>query len=69
MRAPILVRGTLVHPAVSIEARHAVGQTAQALALGVVLTPLAAALAFVDPGLAKDADCASLQEQAITSAR
>jgi len=27
------------------------------LALGVLLTPLAALLAFVDPGLAKDADC------------
>jgi hypothetical protein len=28
--------------------------------LGALLTPLAALLPFVDPGLAKDANCASL---------
>jgi uncharacterized protein involved in outer membrane biogenesis len=69
LRAPVLVRGTLVHPAIGIEAGKAVAQTAEAVALGVVLTPLAGLLAFVDPGLAKDADCASLQEQATVSAR
>jgi len=35
-----------------------------AIALGVLLTPVAAMLAFVDPGLAKDADCATLLAQA-----
>ena len=40
--------------------RHAFAQTAEAVVLGVVATPLAAVLAFVDPGLAKDADCAAL---------
>ena len=35
-----------------------------ALALGVLLTPVAAMLAFVDPGLAKDADCTALLAQA-----
>jgi AsmA family protein len=64
LRAPVLVRGTLVRPAVSIETGKAVGQTAEAVALGVVLTPLAAVLAFVDPGLAKDVDCSSLEAQA-----
>ena len=68
LRAPVLVRGTLVHPQVSIQARNAVAQTAGALALGAALTPFAAVLAFVDPGLAKDADCASLQEGASASA-
>jgi uncharacterized protein involved in outer membrane biogenesis len=69
LRAPVLVRGTLVHPAIGIEAGKALAQTAEAVALGVVLTPLGGILAFVDPGLAKDADCAALQSQATASAR
>jgi uncharacterized protein involved in outer membrane biogenesis len=64
LRSPVLLRGTLVHPQVSADAGKAAGQAAEAVALAVVLTPLAAVLAFVDPGLAKDADCASLEEQA-----
>ncbi|HEV7612494.1 MAG TPA: AsmA family protein [Steroidobacteraceae bacterium] len=68
LRAPVSVRGTLLHPEVSLQARNAVAQTAEAVALGAALTPLAAVLAFVDPGLAKDADCASLQEAAAASA-
>jgi uncharacterized protein involved in outer membrane biogenesis len=60
VRSPILVRGTLSHPSVDIQARHYVAQAAEAVALGVLLTPLAAMLAFVDPGLAKDANCAAL---------
>ncbi len=68
LRAPVLARGTLLHPAVSLEARKAVAQSAEAIALGVALTPLAAVLAFVDPGLAKNADCASLEEEAAAAA-
>ena len=60
VRSPILVRGTLVHPSIDLQVRNSIAQTAEAVALGVVLTPLAAVLAFVDPGLAKDADCAAL---------
>jgi AsmA family protein len=60
VRSPILVRGTLVHPSIDLQARNSIAQTAEAVALGVVLTPLAAVFAFVDPGLAKDADCAAL---------
>jgi AsmA family protein len=69
LRAPVLVRGTLVHPAIGIQAGKAAAQTAEAVALGVILTPLGGLLAFVDPGLAKDADCASLQTQATASVR
>jgi uncharacterized protein involved in outer membrane biogenesis len=69
LRAPVLVRGTLVHPAIGVKAANAAAQTAEAVALGVLLTPLGGILAFVDPGLAKDADCASLQTQATASAR
>lgn len=60
IRTPVLVRGTLAHPSFTIQARHSVAQAAEAVTLGVVFTPLAAVLAFVDPGLAKDADCAAL---------
>src|SRR3984957_1886896 len=69
LRTPVLVRGTLVHPAIAVQARNAAAQTAAAVALSAILTPLAGMLAFVDPGLAKDADCASLQTQVTASAR
>lgn len=60
LRSPVLVRGTLSHPSAAIQARNSVAQAAAAVALGVLLTPLASVLAFVDPGLAKDADCTAL---------
>jgi hypothetical protein len=60
LRSPLLVRGTLKHPTIGIDARNSVVQVGEAVALGVVLTPLAAVLAFIDPGLAKDADCVAL---------
>ncbi|MBS0419301.1 MAG: AsmA family protein [Proteobacteria bacterium] len=60
IRAPLLVRGTLRHPAFSIEAKKPIAQAGGAVALGVLLTPVAAMLAFVDPGLAKDSDCGAL---------
>jgi uncharacterized protein involved in outer membrane biogenesis len=60
LRSALLVRGTLLHPSVGVQAGQAVAQTAAAVALGVIFSPLASVLAFVDPGLAKDADCARL---------
>ncbi len=64
LRSPVLVRGTLSHPSAGIQARNSVAQAAEAVALGALLTPLASVLAFVDPGLAKDADCAALLAEA-----
>ncbi|HEX3847840.1 MAG TPA: AsmA-like C-terminal region-containing protein, partial [Steroidobacteraceae bacterium] len=64
VRAPLRIEGTLAHPSVSVEAQKSAGQAAAAVALGAILTPLAAALAFVDPGLAKNADCAALLSSA-----
>jgi uncharacterized protein involved in outer membrane biogenesis len=64
VRSPILVRGTLVHPSIDLQVHNSIAQTAEAVALGVLLTPLAAVFAFVDPGLAKDADCAALLAEA-----
>lgn len=60
VRAPLLVHGTLKHPTFSTDPKKPMAQAAGAIALGVLLTPVAAMLAFVDPGLAKDSDCGAL---------
>jgi hypothetical protein len=64
LRAPITVRGPLDHPAVGVDASSAIAQGGLALGLAVVLSPLAAILPFVDPGLSTDADCGALLAQA-----
>lgn len=64
IKAPVEVKGRLLHPTFSLEAGHALKQGGIAVALGAVLTPLAAIIAFVDPGLAKDQNCAALLAQA-----
>lgn len=64
VRAPLEIRGSLRHPTLHIAGHTALAQAGAAVALGAVLTPLAAVLAFVDPGLAKDVNCAALLEQA-----
>ena len=66
VRAPLLVRGSFGHPTFSIEAKKSMAQAGGAIALGVLLTPVAAMLAFVDPGLAKDTDCGALLAEAQT---
>ncbi len=60
IKAPIEIKGHLLKPTFALEAGHLVKQGAVAATLGAVLTPLAAILAFVDPGLAKDQNCANL---------
>ena len=60
IKSPIQLSGTLEKPKVSLNAGNTPGQIAIATALGVLATPLAAVLAFIDPGLAKDADCSAL---------
>ncbi len=64
LRAPITVRGTLLQPKVGVQPGKLAAQTAGAVALGTLLTPVAAVLAFVDGGLAKNANCAALIDQA-----
>ena len=64
IKSPIQLSGTLSKPKVGINAGNTPGQVALATVLGVVATPLASALAFIDPGLAKDADCSALLEEA-----
>ncbi len=61
---PVTVKGPLMAPKIGVEPGAAIAQGGVAVALGAVLTPLAAVLGFVDPGLAKDANCAGLLAQA-----
>jgi uncharacterized protein involved in outer membrane biogenesis len=58
LRSPITVGGTLADPSFGLDVKKLAVQGAVAAALGTVLTPVAAVLAFVDPGLAKDQNCA-----------
>ena len=64
VRAPITISGPLDHPAIGVNAGSAIAQGGLAAGLAFVLSPLAAILPFVDPGLGKDADCGALLAQA-----
>ena len=59
IRTPIKIKGTLAHPVIGVDPGKLAKQGAAAAALGTLLTPFAAAIAFIDPGLAKDKDCAA----------
>jgi hypothetical protein len=54
----------LDHPKVGIDAKKLAVQAGVAAALGALLTPVAAAIAFIDPGLAKNKECADVLSQA-----
>jgi uncharacterized protein involved in outer membrane biogenesis len=60
LRTPVRIKGHVLKPTVALETGHLIKQGGIAAALGTVLAPLAAVLAFVDPGLAKDQNCAQL---------
>jgi hypothetical protein len=64
LRSPITMHGTLLHPAIGINAGKLAEQGGVAAALGALLTPAGAALAFIDPGLAKNKDCSTVLAQA-----
>jgi hypothetical protein len=59
LRAPISITGPWDHPALGVDAKQIATQGVLGAGLGVV-NPLAAIFAFLDPGLAKNADCAGL---------
>jgi len=59
VRAPLLITGSLASPRIDVKAQDALLQGGLATALGVLFPP-AAILPFVDPGLAKDANCTGL---------
>lgn len=59
VHAPLTITGSVDHPKIGVDAGKALTQGGFAAALSF-LSPLAALLPFVDPGLAKNADCGSL---------
>ncbi|MBL8771880.1 MAG: AsmA family protein, partial [Phenylobacterium sp.] len=61
---PVRMTGPLMAPRLKVEPGAAIAQGAGGLALGSFLSPLAAVLPFIDPGLAKDANCAGLVSEA-----
>jgi uncharacterized protein involved in outer membrane biogenesis len=69
LHSAISINGTLMHPQAHLSGHGALAQSGAAVALGVILTPVAAVLGFVNPGLTHDADCASLIGQASAAAQ
>lgn len=65
-RTPINITGAFSRPSVSVDAGSLAARGAGAIALGVLLTPLASILAFIEPGLETDSDCAALLRQVRT---
>ena len=61
---PITVEGPITGPKFGVKGGPLVVQGGIAVALGALISPLAALLPFVDPGLADDADCGALIAQA-----
>lgn len=61
--APVTVGGHLRKPSIGVAPAKPLTQAAAAVALGILLPPLAI-LPFVDPGLADDADCSALLSKA-----
>ena len=58
------VSGAFSRPQVDVAKAPLAARAAGAVALGALLTPLASILAFIDPGLADDSDCAALLTEA-----
>ena len=58
--SPITISGPLIAPRIGIDRASVAGQIGLGAALGALINPLVALLAFVDPGLAKDANCGAL---------
>lgn len=57
-QSPIGIGGHFAGPRLNLLSGELVGRSAAAVALGVVASPIAALLAFVDPAGAKDVNCA-----------
>lgn len=69
VRTPVTVSGHLADPGIGVAAAPLAARGVAAIALGTLLSPLAAILAFIEPGLQEDVDCATLQVQAQADAQ
>src|SRR5262249_46970179 len=61
---PVKAEGPITSPQIGVRPTGAIAQGAAGLTLASVLSPLALLIPFVDPGLAKDANCGALIAQA-----
>jgi len=59
------VQGSLTSPKIGVEGGEVAAQVGLGGIIGALVNPFAALVAFVDPGLAEDANCGAL----ISSAR
>lgn len=66
LSVPIELKGPIRSPSLGVDPSTAVGQGGIAAVLAAALSPLAAILPFVDPGLADDANCQALVSRAGT---
>ncbi|RZJ81628.1 MAG: AsmA family protein, partial [Brevundimonas sp.] len=57
---PINISGPLTKPRVGVDVGEVVAQGGLTAVLGAVVAPIAALFAFVEPGLAEDANCGAL---------
>ena len=64
LRGPIVVHGTMAKPTVRPEIGNVLVRTGAAVLLGIVATPAAAILPFLETGKPVQADCAAHLEQA-----
>jgi len=60
VRTPITIKGSFAAPSIGVDKGALAARGAAAVALGALLTPVASILAFIEPGLGKDSDCAAL---------
>lgn len=63
-KTPITIGGTMKDPSIGIQPIPLAGKGAVAAALGVLLTPVAAIIPFIELGLGEDSDCRGLITQA-----
>jgi uncharacterized protein involved in outer membrane biogenesis len=68
LRTPVELKGHLRKPVITVDVGKTLQQGGIAAAFGALVAPLAAVIAFVDPGLAKDANCADLLAEATNRA-
>lgn len=61
---PVTAQGPVRSPKLGVKPGAAIGQGVAAVGLGALVSPIAALLPFVDPGLAKDANCGALMAEA-----
>lgn len=60
LKSPIRVTGKLKDPDISIKAEELIARGGLGAAASIALTPFVAAVAFVEPGLGEDSNCAKL---------